>query len=58
MGAKALYDSTSDIQERFNLIISTIPTAYNPMEYVNLLKYGGELAIVGLPLLMKASKQI
>lgn len=49
MGAKALYDSTSNIQERFNLIISTIPTAYNPMEYVNLLKYGGELAIVGLP---------
>ncbi len=51
MGAKALYttDKLQDIKERFDLIISTIPTNYKPTEYVNLLKYGGELCIVGLP---------
>ncbi|NDJ27105.1 NAD(P)-dependent alcohol dehydrogenase [Campylobacter sp. MIT 19-121] len=51
MGAKALYTSTkpSEVKERFDLIISTIPTAYKVSEYIDLLKYGGELAIVGLP---------
>lgn len=51
LGAKALYvtDELQNVPERFDLIISTIPTHYNPMHYVNLLKYGGELCFVGLP---------
>ena len=49
LGVAKLYDSTQNVSERFDLIISTIPTRYDPMEYVNLLKNGGELAIVGLP---------
>lgn len=51
LGAKALYttDELGAIKERFNLIISTIPTAYKPMDYVRLLAYGGEFCIVGLP---------
>ncbi len=51
MGAKALYttDELKTLAERFDLIISTIPTNYNPMLYVNLLDYGGELCFVGLP---------
>ncbi|MDE5591850.1 MAG: NAD(P)-dependent alcohol dehydrogenase [Helicobacter sp.] len=49
VGAKALYDSVEGVEERFSLIISTIPTCYDPMKYVHLLQYGGELAIVGLP---------
>lgn len=49
LGVTKLYDSTQNVSERFDLIISTIPTKYDPMEYVNLLKNGGELAIVGLP---------
>lgn len=51
LGAKALYttDSLDSISERFDFIISTIPTRYDPFSYVNLLKHGGEMAIVGLP---------
>ena len=49
LGAKALYDTTKNINERFDLIISTIPTKYNLIDYVKLLTFGGELAIVGLP---------
>lgn len=51
MGAKDLFTSVSkkDIPIRFDLIISTIPTGYNVNDYVDLLKYGGEMAIVGLP---------
>lgn len=51
IGAKALYttDNLKNVKERFDFIISTIPTRYDPMEYVNLLRFGGELAIVGLP---------
>lgn len=51
LGAKALYttDKLGEIKERFNLIISTIPTAYKPMDYVRLLTYGGEFCVVGLP---------
>ena len=46
MGAKDLFTSTTI---RFDLIISTIPTGYDVNNYVDLLKYGGEMAIVGLP---------
>lgn len=49
MGAKDLFTSTKDISIRFDLIISTIPTGYDVNNYVDLLKYGGEMAIVGLP---------
>ena len=51
LGAKELYttDKLGEIKERFNLIISTIPTAYKPMDYVQLLTYGGEFCVVGLP---------
>lgn len=49
LGVTKLYDSTQNVNEKFDLIISTIPTKYDPMEYVNLLKNGGEMAIVGLP---------
>lgn len=51
MGVKTLYttDKLSEIKERFDLIISTIPTKYEPMDYVRLLAYGGEFCVVGLP---------
>ncbi|MEE3705482.1 NAD(P)-dependent alcohol dehydrogenase [Campylobacter sp. CX2-8023-23] len=51
LGATNFYTSTdqNQIKERFNLIISTIPTSYNIGDYIDLLKFGGELAIVGLP---------
>lgn len=51
MGVKALYttDKLGEVKEKFDLILSTIPTAYEPMDYVNLLRYGGEFSIVGLP---------
>ncbi|RDU60280.1 NAD(P)-dependent alcohol dehydrogenase [Helicobacter marmotae] len=49
MGAKALFSQTKGIKERFDFIISTIPTAYDVKAYLKLLKSGGEMAIVGLP---------
>ncbi|MCX2683765.1 NAD(P)-dependent alcohol dehydrogenase [Campylobacter sp. MIT 21-1685] len=49
MGVSEFYTKTSDAKERFDFILSTIPTPYNPSEYLNLLKFGGEMAIVGLP---------
>lgn len=49
MGVSGFYTSTRGVKERFDLIISTIPTAYDVHSYLNLLKFGGEMAIVGLP---------
>ncbi|EAI6092375.1 NAD(P)-dependent alcohol dehydrogenase [Campylobacter coli] len=51
MGVSSFYTSTDKnaIKERFDLIISTIPTPYDPSAYMDLLKFGGEMAIVGLP---------
>lgn len=49
MGAKNLYGSLENVKEKFDLIISTIPTKYDIKPYLKLLKYGGEFAIVGLP---------
>ncbi len=49
MGAKKLYSSLADVKEEFDFIISTIPTKYDVMDYVNLLKFGGQLCIVGNP---------
>lgn len=37
-------------------ILSTIPSAYDPMLYVNMLKVDGELAVVGLPAAKDAPK--
>lgn len=49
LGAIKLYDSLNNVEEKFDLIISTIPTNYNVLDYVRLLKIGGEMAILGLP---------
>lgn len=49
MGISNFYSSLKDITERFDLIINTIPTKYNIKDYLKFLKYGGEMAIVGLP---------
>ncbi|MDE5599756.1 MAG: NAD(P)-dependent alcohol dehydrogenase [Ureaplasma sp.] len=49
LGVKKLYDSTKNVEERFDLIISTIPTKYDVIPYIRLLKHGGELGIVGVP---------
>lgn len=48
MGASHFYDNL-DITEKFDLIINTIPTKYKMKDYLKLLRYGGEMAIVGLP---------
>ncbi|WP_238315392.1 NAD(P)-dependent alcohol dehydrogenase [Mycoplasmoides pirum] len=49
LGVKKLYTSLEDVKEEFDLIISTIPNKYDVMEYVKLLKYGGEMCILGIP---------
>ncbi|KGI56854.1 alcohol dehydrogenase [Campylobacter sp. MIT 97-5078] len=51
MGTKALYTSTkpSEVKERFDFIISTIPYHYDINAYQAMLKLHGEMAIVGLP---------
>jgi uncharacterized zinc-type alcohol dehydrogenase-like protein len=51
LGATSFYTNTDKniVNERFDLIISTIPTSYDVTAYIDLLKFGGELAIVGLP---------
>jgi uncharacterized zinc-type alcohol dehydrogenase-like protein len=36
-------------KEKFSFLISTIPAKYDAVMYVNMLKMGGEMAIVGLP---------
>ena len=37
------------LQGKFDYILTTIPTRYDPVQYMNMLKLGGELIIVGLP---------
>ena len=51
MGVSNFYTNTDSqsIKERFDLIISTIPTNYDLKAYLKLLNFGGELCIVGLP---------
>ncbi|MDY4425979.1 MAG: NAD(P)-dependent alcohol dehydrogenase [Helicobacter sp.] len=51
LGATKLYDTTDPkvVTERFDLIVSTIPTPYDITAYLKLLKLGGEMGIVGLP---------
>lgn len=42
-------DELNGLNNTLDFIISTIPADYNPLMYVNMLKKGGEMAIVGLP---------
>lgn len=42
-------DELKGLNNSLDFIISTIPADYNPLMYVNMLKKGGEMAIVGLP---------
>ena len=51
MGVTKLYDTTDTavVKERFDMILSTIPTPYDITQYLKLLKLGGEMGIVGLP---------
>ncbi|RDU72595.1 NAD(P)-dependent alcohol dehydrogenase [Helicobacter aurati] len=56
LGAKAFYTNTKNVESQFDFIISTIPTNYNVNAYIELLKFGGELAIVGLPPVENAIK--
>ncbi|MBL4561605.1 MAG: NAD(P)-dependent alcohol dehydrogenase, partial [Labilibaculum sp.] len=37
------------LENHFDFIISTIPSAYDPLMYLRMLKLDGEMAIVGLP---------
>lgn len=49
LGVSSFYTNTEKTKEKFDLIISTIPTYYDISTYMKLLKIGGELCIVGLP---------
>ena len=54
LGAKRYVNVTheADLQGMDNtlrFILSTIPANYNPMMYINMLKVGGTLAVVGMP---------
>lgn len=44
-------DSTAmaSIANEFDFIISTIPSAYDPMTYMKMLKWNGQMCIVGIP---------
>lgn len=42
------------LNNTLRFILSTIPSAYDPMLYVNILKMDGELAVVGMPALKDA----
>lgn len=37
------------LSNQFDFIVSTIPTKYDPMMYVKMLKLNGDMAIIGLP---------
>lgn len=39
----------SSFQGKFDYVLSTIPTHYDPIQYMNMLKVGGEFLLVGLP---------
>lgn len=42
-------DDLKDLNNTFNFILSTIPTNYDMNMYLKMLKYDGQMAIVGLP---------
>ncbi|BBI25036.1 zinc-dependent alcohol dehydrogenase [Helicobacter pylori PMSS1] len=49
LGATNFYTSVGECKEKFDLIVSSIPTQYDLLAYTKLLKYGGEVAVVGIP---------
>lgn len=49
LGASNYYNDINNVDKRFDVIISTIPSKYDVLAYARVLKYGGEMAIVGLP---------
>ncbi len=49
-------DELKGLNNTLCFILSTIPSAYDPMLYVNMLKVDGELAVVGLPAAKDAPK--
>lgn len=46
-----VHDSAAmaSIANEFDFIISTIPSAYDPMTYMKMLKWNGQMCIVGIP---------
>lgn len=42
-------DEMKDLKNTFDFIITTVPFNYEPLQYIQMLKMGGEMAIVGLP---------
>jgi uncharacterized zinc-type alcohol dehydrogenase-like protein len=54
MGAKKYVNASNpeelkDLNNTLNVIINTIPTNYDPLMYIQMLKVYGEMAILGLP---------
>lgn len=54
LGAKRYINVTREeelqgMNNTLQFVLSTIPANYNPMMYVNILKVGGTLAVVGMP---------
>lgn len=49
LGIKEVYTLQDNIQQKFDLIISTIPNNYDLNDFLKLLKIGGEIALLGLP---------
>ncbi|MBZ7990417.1 MULTISPECIES: NAD(P)-dependent alcohol dehydrogenase [unclassified Campylobacter] len=49
LGASNYYNDINKVDKKFDVIISTIPSKYDVLAYARTLKYGGEMAIVGLP---------
>lgn len=42
-------DELKGLNNTLDFVMTTIPYDYDPMIYVNMLKFGGEMAIIGLP---------
>lgn len=49
LGANEYFDDVKKINKKFDMILITIPAKYDINDYLKILKYGGEIAIVGLP---------
>lgn len=49
LGASNFYNDVNCVDEKFDFILNTIPSKYEVNDYIKLLKYGGEMAFVGLP---------
>ena len=42
-------EELKELENCFDFILTTVPSSYDPMMYVRMLKFGGEIGIVGLP---------